>query len=182
MRKLLARTSSLMTRGAVYEVEDGLEAETTDNYEIARQRVLYRDIALVTLHRRVGWVFVLINLGIVAFFLTMAGFFATLLNGAEMWAFAGVFGAFGSPFLIAALLRLAFRVDEVTVWGLRSQASIRYTFRKSKARDLYDEITEKVRTAQERLRAQYEAEAAPVPEPLPPSEAPPMPPPAMPPQ
>lgn len=173
MRTLLARTSSLAARGAVYEVEDGLEVETSDHYEISRQRVLYADIALVTLHRRVGWAFVLINLGMVTFFVTMAGLFLTISKEEEMWTVAGIFSAFGSPFLLAALLRLAFRVDEVTVWGRRSQASLRYTFRKGKARRLYEEITEKVRAAQDRLRAQYDAEAPAAP---PPGDAPPMPP------
>ena len=178
MRKLLARTSSLAARGAVYEVEDGLEAESSDHYEISRQRVLYADVALVTLHRSVGWTFVLINLGVVAFFLCMGGLVVTASRQQdEMWVVAGVFATFGSPFLLAALLRLAFRVDEVTVWGRRSQASLRYTFRKGKARQLYEEIGEKVRTAQEQLRAQYDAEAAAMPAPVPvPVEAPPMPP------
>jgi hypothetical protein len=176
MRKLLARTSSLATRGAVYEVDDGLEVETSDHYEISRQRVLYGDIALVTLHRRVGWVFVLVNLGVVAFFLTMAGVFLTLSREQGMWVAAGIFATFGSPFLLAALLRLAFRVDEVTVWGRRSQASLRYTFRKGKARRLFEEIADKVRTAQEQLRATYDAEAVAAPAPMPVGEAPPMPP------
>jgi hypothetical protein len=181
MRTLLARTSSLATRGAVYEVEDGLEVETSDHYEISRQRVLYGDILLVTLHRSVGWTFVLINLGIVAFFITMAGLMLTLSADKEMWYVAGTFAAFGSPFLLAALLRLAFRVDEVTVWGRRSQASLRYTFRKGKARRLYEEIAEKVGTAQAQLRAQYDAESAAAPPPPPPAgETPPMPPPPLP--
>lgn len=176
MRKLLARTSALATRGAVYEVEDGLEVETSDHYEISRQRVLYADILLVTLHRSVGWTFVLINLGIVAFFATIGGLVLTLSREQEMWIMAGIFAAFASPFLLAALLRLAFRVDEVTVWGRRSQASLRYTFRKGKARRLYEEIAEKVSAAQAQLRAQYDAETVAAPPP-PPGDMPPMPPP-----
>jgi hypothetical protein len=176
MRKLLARTTSLAARGAVYEVEDGLEVETSDHYEIARQRVLYGDIVLVTLHRRVGWTFVLINLGVVAFFATVGGLLLTLSGDKEMWYVAGTFAAFGSPFLLAALLRLAFRVDEVTVWGRRSQAALRYTFRKGKAQRLFEEIAAKVRAAQEQLRAQYDAEAPATPAPVAIGEAPPMPP------
>jgi hypothetical protein len=183
MRKLLARTTSLAARGAVYEVEDGLEVETSDHYEIARQRVLYSDVALVTLHRRVGWAFVLINIGIVTFFAMMGALMlAVLPGGSDMWVAAGVFASFGSPFLVAALLRLAFRVDEVTVWGRRSQASLRYTFRKGKAQRLFEELAAKVRAAQEQLRAQYDAEAAAAPALPPVVEAPPMPPPASPPE
>lgn len=181
MRKLVARTSSLATRGAVYEFEDGLEVETADHYEVSRQRVLYGDVVMLTLHRRVGWTFVLINLGLVAFFGLMAGFILILApnNVPDMWVPAVIFASFGSPFLIAALLRLAFRVDEITVWGRRSNASMRYTFRKGKARRLFEEIAAKVRAAQDKLRAEYDAESAAMPD-VPvgvAGEAPPMPPP-----
>jgi len=48
-----------------------------------------------------------------------------------------VFAIFGLPFVIAALLRLALRLDVVTVYGIRGKCTLPFWFAKRRAREVY---------------------------------------------
>jgi len=158
-----------MTRVHIYQTPDGLDIETNEHFEVSNTRVFYEDVQLVTIHREYGALYLfltgLFSLG----FLLLMGFLASLSKEAMI---AGiVFGVMGSPFMIAFLVRAAFGIDVVTIFGRRSKAALRYTFRKRRAREVYGKICAAVRAAQ-RVRVTPPVSPAP----LPPDSFPPLPP------
>lgn len=167
-RERIGRWSDIATRQFIYRTDAGIEVDELDQFEITRKRVFYDDILLVTKHRYIGPLFVVITMLLGTAFLTMGLFVhekAALIT----------FGVIASPFLLMAFIRLTMRVDVVTVFGRRSRAQMRFIFRKGKARRLFDEISAAAREAQQRLaddiRAAEPPEAAPAEEfPMPPAE------------
>jgi hypothetical protein len=168
-RKRIGRWNDIATRQAIYQTDAGLEIDEIDHFEINRKRVFYDDILLVTMHRYIGVWFVVAMLVFGIGFLTIGA-----LIGDKSAVIA--FGIIASPFLIMALVRVIARIDVITVFGKRSRARMRYTFRKSYARRIYAEISAKAREAQRRLAADIQAaeppEAPPLTDevPMPPAE------------
>jgi hypothetical protein len=82
---------------------------------------------------------------VAAFFLGIA----MVIVGAnvDLWPAALFFAVFGFPALVAFLARLLLGVDVVTIFGRRSKASIRFTWRKRRAREVYGVICAAVRSA-----------------------------------
>jgi hypothetical protein len=166
-RKQIGRNVGVMTRELIFETPDAIEVESREGYEVSRKRVLYEEVLLVTFHRALGK-------GYVIFMAVMAAFFGGLalifLLGAHEPAFAISFGIVASPFLIALVVRLALKLDFVTVFGRRSKAVIRFLFRKRRAREVYGAICSRTVEVQ-RAMAEPEPVAAPTEEPpLPPPE------------
>jgi hypothetical protein len=166
-RKRIGRWNDLATRQAVYQTDTGLEIDEIDHFEITRKRVFYDDILLVTKHRYIGvwYVTILLLLGIAFLIVGML-----TKETSALIAFAII----AAPFLIAAIVRWMFGVDVVTVFGKRSRARMRFTFRKAYARQIYAEISVKAREAQRRLAAEIAAAEPPVQ--TPPADEVPMPP------
>ena len=52
------------------------------------------------------------------------------------------------PFWLAFALRLIFRVDAVTVFGRRTKAVMRFSFRKRRAREVFGWVCERTREKQ----------------------------------
>jgi hypothetical protein len=63
------------------------------------------------------------------------------------------------------------RVDVITVFGKRTMACMKFSFRKQRAREIYRDLTQKIRACQEKAAA-----ALPKPPPPPAAEVPPPPP------
>jgi hypothetical protein len=145
-RKLLNRYVGPMSRQTVYETAEGLEVESMEGYEVTQQRVLFEDVQLVTYHRELVAVFLIVNGLMGAFFVGITILHASLTRGDVMWSL--IWTAFAAPFLIALLLRLMFQVDVVTVFGRRSKARLRFSFRKKRAREIYGQICARVRQLQ----------------------------------
>jgi hypothetical protein len=146
MRERLGRSTSMATRDAVYLADDGFEVESREYAEIVERRVLFDDIQLVTYHQEIGTAYVLITLGFALLFLIPAIGLAIMND--DGWIPAIFLGAFGVPALIAAFVRLIFRVDVIMIFGRRSKAVMRFALRKSKARETYDRVCAAVRQAQ----------------------------------
>jgi hypothetical protein len=156
-RKLVGRTTSLAGSEVVYLTADGFEVEKTSHYKVEELRVFCDDVMLVTIHRELGPAFVVLT-GLASLFFGAIAIFFLLIDDAT-WPAAVMFGIFGSPFIIAFLVRLIFRLDVVTIFGRRSTARMRYAFRKRRAREVYEQVCAAVREAQRRR----ETEAVPEP-------------------
>jgi hypothetical protein len=167
-RRRIGRWNDLATRQIVYETDNGIEIDEVDHFELQRKRVFFEDVLLVTKHHYTGVGFVVTTL------LIGIAFVAIGLLTRESVAI-GIFTAFAAPFLLAAIVRVALGVEVVTVFGKRSRARMRFTFRKAAANRVYAEITAKARDAQRRLEAELRA-AEPPPPAAPPQDDVPMPP------
>jgi hypothetical protein len=156
-RTLIGRSSSLVSREAIWQLPDGVEIQSKENYEVVRRRVLYEDIVFVTYHRQYGAGYLSATGMIALFFLSIA--FA-ILGGAGFNTWPATIPLFvvGLPALIAFSLRLMFRLDVITVFGKRTKASIRFRLRKKRAREVYAQIVAAVQTAQERMAREIAAE------------------------
>jgi len=158
-RKLIGRSSSLFSRDAVWQVPDGLEVETSDQYDITRRQVLFQDIFFVTHHRMFG-VGYLVATGLISLFFVGIAMLVIGIGGADEWVAALVILGIGMPAILSFLLRLLFRLDVITIYGKRSKASIRFRLRKQRARQVYAQICATVRNAQTHMARAIEAEEA----------------------
>ena len=149
-RKRIGRWNDIATRQIVYQSEEGLEVDEIDHFEIVRKRVYFDDVLLATMHSQVG----------MAFVITMAVFFLLLLAIAAAFQsahepdIASGFVAASAPFLLALLIRLLLRQEVITVYGRRSKAAMKFTFRKTFAYETFNEICSLVTLAQERIAAE----------------------------
>jgi uncharacterized integral membrane protein len=169
-RTLLHRSRTLLGTDASYLAPDGIDLDSSQNYEVIRRRVFFDDVSLVTLHRERGTAFLLTTGAIGTFFLALAVFIISI--NVNAWQGALPFAVIGAPAFLACLLRLAMGRLVVTVQGRRSRAVLRFgMFRSGKARNVYGQICSAVR------RAQSAVSAPESPEPLLPADVP-LPPPA----
>jgi hypothetical protein len=156
-RKRIGRFNDIATRQIIYQTDYALEIDEIDQFEIARRRVYFDDILLVTMHSRVG----------VAFAVTMSVFAVLLLSiaaalqygneaTAAMW-----FAGFSAPFILGLATRLLLKQDVITVYGRRSKAALRFTFRKTYALEKYQEICDLARRAQDQIAAEVQAATTP---------------------
>ena len=173
-RRLLGRSSFLFSREAVWQIPDGLEIESSEQYEIVRRQVLFQDVISVTYHRMYGAGFVIAT-GLGSLFFIGMAMLIVVAGGTESWVGALVMLIIGSPIIVACVLRLMFRLDVITVFGRRSRASIRFSLRKQRARTLYAQICAAVKSAQDRMAREIAAEDAAA-TPVVTEELPPMPP------
>lgn len=144
-RTLIGTSHSFGSGAAVYQVHDGLEIQSHEQYEVVLRRVLFHDVLMVSIHREVGALYLILTGSIAVFFLGIGGVIARV--GVETWPIASFFGVIGAPALIAFLVRLFLGVDVVTIFGKRSKATVRFTWRKKRARLMYDAICHAVRNA-----------------------------------
>ena len=144
-RRLIGKSHSIGARAAIYRVEDGLEIETSEQYDIVQRRVLFDDVLMVTIHRETGPLYLILTGSLAAFFLGI-GFLILNVN-VDAWPAALMCGVFGAPALMAFLIRLFLGVDVVTIFGRRSKANIRFALRKARAREVYGAICAAVRAA-----------------------------------
>ena len=166
-REYLGSHLGMAERMRVFRTPEALEIDTSDRYEIRRQRVFYDEIVLVTLHRERGggpypWFFG--GLALIAGLLALA-FSSSDVDAAYnvFLASAGLLGLFS----VAGFLLTSWNV---TVFGKRTRARIRYRLREGRARTVYDEIRQAAAVAQQRS-AEVVQEPAP-PEPSPPAPLP----------
>lgn len=165
-RTLLGRSATLVARERVFEMPDGLEVESAEQYELTRKRVLFEDVVLITYHREAGLGFISVHALVVLFFFGM-GAIIFAANGSLIAA--AILAAFGIPSLLMILLRAALKVDVVTVFGRRSKAVIRFPYRKRRAREAYGHLCARTRQIQEQIAAESRGPEAPPEEELPPA-------------
>ena len=144
----LGRASDFSGRQRVYEAREALEVDDFEGYAGQRRRVFYDEVLLVTRHRRVGWPVVVVVTVLAGF----AGLVAGVLALAEQVTVALAFLlAAVLPLLVFATLRVVVKMDVITVYGRRSQASVQLWLRRERARQLFQRICARVRQAQQRV-------------------------------
>jgi len=158
-RKRLGRNVGAMTRETVFETADAIESESREGYDVTRKRVLFEEILLVTIHRELGVLYVTLTAALTVTFAGVA-FLSRSVVGVAIF-----FGILALTFFIACAVRLAARVDFVSVFGRRSKAVMRFSLRKRRAREVYGRICSRALEVQ---RAMIEPE----PEPALPASAP----------
>ena len=160
-RTLLTRSTGIATRQRVYLIAEGLEIDEIDHFEVRRSRVLFEEVLLMTYHQYRGSWFFVVNGLFLALALTVSG----LIAQQEITIGLIFFAVLGVPFLVAIVSRLIFGVDEINVYGRRTRATMRFHWRKQRARTLFHEIANGVRR-QQRVAAPP-AEARPPSPPMP---------------
>lgn len=146
-RVRLGRFAGIATRYSIYRTDSAIEIDERDNFEVQRRRVFFDDILLITHHRQRGAAYVAMMSILTLLFAGIAIAFAAS-NQPDV---AMGFGIFTIPFAILLIVRLILRVDVVTIFGRRTKAVLRYSFRKRFARETFDDLTERTRAAQQRL-------------------------------
>ncbi len=159
-RTRIGSSARAFGRESVYELSDGVEIESTDNYEVIRRRVLFEEVLLITYHREMGFWFVILNGLVGGFFLFMGVVVASTQRSGSVWPWLTPWLVMAFPFLVAAALRAILGVEVVSIFGRRSKAQIRFTFRKRRAREIYGRILARVRQAQRALENEIAASAA----------------------
>jgi len=152
----------------VFEIEGALEIDENNFTQIERTRVYFDDVLGITIHQQIGMAFLIVT-GVLAVFL---GAIAVIIavdgppEGALVMAF------FALPFAVAFFLRILLKVDIITVYGKRTKASIRFGFRKARARMIYNDLAAKIRARQSKALAEQPPPPAPAAPELPPSPPP----------
>jgi hypothetical protein len=169
-RTFLGGEKSLGGTRRVYEIEDGLEVDENSFVEIERTRVYFDDVVGITYHQQMGGPF-LVAMALFVFLFAGLALIAGL-NEPGM-GIAIMFLCFAVPFVVVFILRLALKVDVITIFGQRTMARMNFDFRKQRARDIYRDLTQKIRACQEKAAA---AVPKPPPPPAPDVPLPPSPP------
>lgn len=153
-RKLLGKSRTVGSRAMVYQVDDGLEIEVNEQYDVVHKRVLFDDVIMVTIHREMGVAY-LTTMAIISAFFWCIGLLI-LSADVDAWPAALVLGVLGLPTAILFLIRFLFGVDVVTVFGRRSKAALHFAMKKKHAREVYGSICAAVRSAHRRAAASNE--------------------------
>jgi hypothetical protein len=157
-RERIGRWNDLATRQIVFQTDDAIEVDEIDHFEIVRKRVYFDDVLLVTIHRQIGTGFV-VTMGVFAAIFFVIAWICQLTNSPEA---AMILAGIGLPFLLGLIVRLLLKQDVITIYGRRSKAAMKYTFRKTYARDKFDEICGLVQRAQARVAAELPPPEPPV--------------------
>jgi hypothetical protein len=163
-RKYLGRDQNMAGMLSVYLLQDSLEIDEMTFVEIERTRVYFDDVLAVTYHRAVSLGFAIL-MGLVGGILGAIG---VILVAQKEWVGAISLLMIASPFLITFAAHLILKTDYITVFGRRTLARMRFRVRKGRAREVYGELTDRIRTVQ--------TAAAAAQPPPPPPESPELPP------
>jgi hypothetical protein len=164
-RAFLARRVGLSSVERVYRTRDAIEVDELEGYDVTRRRVLFDEVLLVTHHQEVGWPFVVGMLIVI----TLMGFVSLVTAAADPRTGLGLALFAVLPFVVLLVLRLALRVDVVTVHSRRTRARIPFWFQKDRAREVFRLITRLAQEHQDRLAQAQQTGRPPAPEPpLPP--------------
>lgn len=138
LRRPLGRCLTLHERMRVYLVEGGLEIDLIDAYEVQRQRVFFEDVRLITLHRSRSRA----TLWLTGLSAAVFGLIAALVAAEQVSAGIIFFAITCAPFLVPFLIAAAHPVAQVTVFGKRGKAVMRWWFLHGSAAAVYQELSE----------------------------------------
>ena len=144
-RTYLGRDQNLAGIIRVFILPDALEIDEISFVEIERTRVYFDDVLALTYHRSRSVAF-LVLMGLAGALFALPGMLAAG-NGGER-AMVVAMMVLASPFLIAFLLHLVLGTDYVTLYGRRTMARMRFRIRKGRAREVYQQLTVRIRAAQ----------------------------------
>jgi hypothetical protein len=145
-RTLIGSSTDLGSWQRVYETAEAVEVDEASAFAGTRTRVFYDEVLLVTQHAFIGW--------------ALAALLALLATppaiGAVIAALSGSVRATVNFFLatlvpaVLLVMRLAIKVEAVTVHGRRSRARVCFWLRKSRGRETFARLCARIRHAQER--------------------------------
>lgn len=145
-RTLLGRRTTVSSQWKVYRSPDAIETEELEGYDVVRKRVLLDEVLLVTLHRTIGWPFVVTMVVLVL----LCALITLGVAAVDRTVGLAVGAALVLPLLVLLVLRLVLGVEVVTVFGKRTKAEIHFWFRKRRAREVFSLVC---RLARERQQA-----------------------------
>jgi hypothetical protein len=148
-RTFVGTWSDLGSWQRVYETPDAIEVDESSGFTGARRRVFYDEVLLVTFHSFVGWPMALMGAAVTSILALVA---LGLWSGDATRTAVTVlfFTLLGAAFTV---LRLAIKMDAVTVYGRRSRAHVSFWLNQDRARATYHRLCARVRHAQERVVA-----------------------------
>ena len=159
-RVLIGRQPNIGEREFVYRCDDALEIDMVDGYEVETKRVFFSDVQLITWHQRYS------VLGLWIGGLSLAaglGLWLLIANTTDdPVAFWIVFWALFVP-NIPVMAWFLWPYWHVTVFGRRRVARMRWHFRKTKARAIFESLSRDIRAYQEAHREQEPIAASTVP-------------------
>jgi hypothetical protein len=144
----LGTRRGLLSLARVYRTADALEVDEVEGYDVARRSVLFDEVLLVSYHRELGWPLLLA----LAVLLSLASLVSALVALASPSAGLATFALIGLPWLALGALRLVLRVDVVTVYGVRTKATMPFWFRKRRAREVFTLVCRLAREHQQPRR------------------------------
>jgi hypothetical protein len=159
-RTRLSRWATPVSREAAYLTPEAVEVDSSEFFQMIRRRVLFEDVQLVTRHQQFGLAY-LFATGFFAFLFLGVGMMIGVMSPGDGWVAAAVFFVLGFLPLVMFVTRLIVRVDVITVYGKRSKVTVRYQFRKAKAREAYGSICAAARNAQRVRPATFPGSPAP---------------------
>ena len=171
-REYLGREYSLVSKFRVFLRDESLEVDELTYSEVERSRVYFDDVLLLTYHRRFGPLYLTCMSAVAAIFLLIALTTGTGTASRSEREIALVMAIIAVPFIVAVILRLIFKLDVITIFGRRTFARIAFSWRKQRAREIFNELRERIGARQAEV-AREQAALAPPP---PPAEPPPPPP------
>ncbi len=132
-------------REHVYLVDDAIEVDQVDGYEVTRRRVFFSDVEAVTIHRERPTL-ALIVLGLVVglgllIALAVMRDAQRLLPGFIVMCFTVL------PLLLVFLRLVLVPARRICVFGTRTKASMRFGFRTTKAERVFEQICAAVAAA-----------------------------------
>lgn len=145
-----------------YRADGAFEMDEIEGTSGTRRRIFFEDVLLVSFHKERTLLYLLATATVALLFIGLGLSLAAGPSREGAW----VLLLFGSPFLIAFLMRLFVPVSVVTIFGRHGRARLQFDFRAGRARAVHQRICREVREAQARLRPRTP------PAPLTPPEAP----------
>jgi hypothetical protein len=145
-RTFVGTWSDLGSWQRVYETPDALEVDESSGFTGTRRRVFYDEVLLVTRHSFIGWPLAALAagaaglMGLIALALWAGGERRTAVTVLFFTVLAAAF----------AVLRIAVKMDAVTVYGRRSRARVSIWLNKDRAQATYLRLCARVRHTQER--------------------------------
>jgi hypothetical protein len=144
---------NLHERQHVYLTADALEIDQTDGYDVTRRRVFLNDVVLVTLHRERRWGLAM-TFWMVAVLVAAPGAVAVLIASQHgdservLWVVLGFLGIPAAVLALLGLVPLLVLTPVLSVFGRRTKAAMRFTWRRRRVLAVRDRLVAAVTAAQ----------------------------------
>jgi hypothetical protein len=144
---------NLHERQHVYLTADALEIDQVDGYDVTRRRVFLNDVELITLHQERRWGLA-VTLWVVAGLVAAPGAVAVLIASEHgnfdrvLWVVLGIFGIPAVVVALVGLVPLLVPTPVLSVFGRRTKAMMRFTWRPLRALGMRDRLVAAVTAAQ----------------------------------
>lgn len=136
-----------------YLTADAIEIDQTDGYDVTRRRVFLNDVELITLHQERRWGLAL-TWWVMAVLVAAPGVIVGLLASSEgrfdrvLWMVLGLFGIPAAGLALVGLVPLLVLTPVLSVFGRRTKAAMRFTWRRRRALVVRDRLVAAVAAAQ----------------------------------